>query len=83
MTPGYMYAYRVNIQPSGCPRKINREIVKTMVEGYSQVRENIRMFVLLLIFVFIFVFCIDHGGGVLLVAASKRAFCNSSFSILC
>ena len=32
-----MYAYKVNIQPSGCPRKINREIVKTMVEGYSQV----------------------------------------------
>ena len=37
LTPGYMYAYRVSIQPSGCPRKINREIVKTMVEGYSQV----------------------------------------------
>ena len=32
-----MYAYKVSIQPSGCPRKINREIVKTMVEGYSQV----------------------------------------------
>jgi len=37
LRPGYMYCYRVTIQPSGCPRRVNREIVATMVEAYSQV----------------------------------------------
>ena len=32
-----MYLYRVSIQPSGCPRRINREIVKTMVDAYAHV----------------------------------------------
>ena len=35
--PGYIYQYRVNIIPGGCPRRVNREIVRTMVECYSQV----------------------------------------------
>ena len=37
LRPGYLYLYRVSIQPSGCPRRINREIVKTMVDAYAHV----------------------------------------------
>ena len=51
LTPGYMYAYRVSIQPSGCPRKINREIVKTMVEGYSQVMVMVMVIVMIMVVV--------------------------------
>ena len=35
--PGYIYQYRVSIVPGGCPRRVNREIVRTMVESYTQV----------------------------------------------
>ena len=31
--PGYIYQYRVSIVPGGCPRRVNREIVRTMVES--------------------------------------------------
>lgn len=35
--PGYIFQYRVTILPGGCPRRVNREIVRTMVESYTQV----------------------------------------------
>lgn len=35
--PGYIYQYRVSIIPGGCPRRVNREIIRTMVDAYPQV----------------------------------------------
>ncbi|XP_023346536.1 protein argonaute-1 isoform X2 [Eurytemora carolleeae] len=35
--PGYIYQYNVNITPGGCPRRVNREIVKTMVDAYTAI----------------------------------------------
>ncbi|KAL0268325.1 UNVERIFIED_CONTAM: hypothetical protein PYX00_010313 [Menopon gallinae] len=37
MPRGYVHHYDVNIQPDKCPRKVNREIIETMVHAYSKI----------------------------------------------
>ncbi|XP_028178181.1 protein argonaute-2 [Ostrinia furnacalis] len=37
MPRGYVHHYDVNIQPDKCPRKVNREIVETMVHCYNKI----------------------------------------------
>lgn len=37
MPRGFLYHYDVTISPDKCPRKINREIIETMVKAYSKV----------------------------------------------
>lgn len=34
---GYIYHYYIDIQPDRCPRKVNREIIKAMVQAYSKI----------------------------------------------
>lgn len=36
MPRGYVHHYDINIQPDKCPRKVNREIIETMVAAYSK-----------------------------------------------
>uniref|UniRef100_A0A182MMT6 Protein argonaute-1 n=1 Tax=Anopheles culicifacies TaxID=139723 RepID=A0A182MMT6_9DIPT len=36
MPRGYVHHYDINIQPDKCPRKVNREIIETMVHAYSK-----------------------------------------------
>ena len=33
---GLIHHYDINILPDKCPRRVNREIIETMVQGYSQ-----------------------------------------------
>lgn len=42
MPRGYVHHYEVNIQPDKCPRKVNREIIETMVHAYSRIFGNLR-----------------------------------------
>ncbi|XP_039756477.1 protein argonaute-2 isoform X4 [Pararge aegeria] len=37
MPRGFVHHYDVNIQPDKCPRKVNREIVETMVNSYNKI----------------------------------------------
>ena len=37
MPRGYMHHYDVAIQPDKCPRKVNRDIIETMVNAYSKI----------------------------------------------
>ena len=37
MPRGYIHHYNINIQPDKCPRKVNRDIIETMVQKYSKV----------------------------------------------
>jgi len=37
MPRGFLYHYDISISPDKCPRKINREIIETMVLAYSKV----------------------------------------------
>ncbi|XP_017147364.1 protein argonaute-2 isoform X2 [Drosophila miranda] len=37
MPRGYVHHYDINIQPDKCPRKVNREIIETMVQAYSKI----------------------------------------------
>lgn len=37
MPRGYIHHYHVNIQPDKCPRKVNRDIIETMVQAYSKI----------------------------------------------
>nr|AID68365.1 argonaute 1 [Samia ricini] len=37
MPRGFVHHYDVNIQPDKCPRKVNREIVETMVHSYNKI----------------------------------------------
>ncbi|XP_059051135.1 protein argonaute-2 isoform X4 [Achroia grisella] len=37
MPRGFVHHYDVNIQPDKCPRKVNREIVETMVHAYNKI----------------------------------------------
>uniref|UniRef100_A0A914BUJ2 Protein argonaute-1 n=1 Tax=Acrobeloides nanus TaxID=290746 RepID=A0A914BUJ2_9BILA len=39
---GTIQYYQVDIQPDKCPRKVNREIVNTMVESFNKIFTNIR-----------------------------------------
>ncbi|CAG0893618.1 unnamed protein product [Darwinula stevensoni] len=42
MPSGYIHHYDVSIQPDKCPRKVNREIVETMVRAYSKIFGNLK-----------------------------------------
>ncbi len=37
MPRGYIHHYMVTIQPDKCPRKVNRDIIETMVHAYSKI----------------------------------------------
>jgi len=37
MPRGFIHHYDISIQPDKCPRKVNREIVETMVHAYSKI----------------------------------------------
>ncbi|XP_046446806.1 protein argonaute-2-like isoform X2 [Daphnia pulex] len=37
MPRGYIHHYDISIQPDKCPRKVNREIIETMVHAYSKI----------------------------------------------
>ncbi|XP_046745318.1 protein argonaute-2 isoform X3 [Diprion similis] len=37
MPRGFVHHYDINIQPDKCPRKVNREIIETMVRSYSKI----------------------------------------------
>merc|ERR1719422_2461541 len=37
MPRGFIHHYAVNIQPDKCPRKVNRDIIETMVHAYSKI----------------------------------------------
>lgn len=37
MPRGFLHLYEVNIQPDKCPRKINREIIETMVSAFPKI----------------------------------------------
>lgn len=40
MPRGFLHHYDVTITPDKCPRKINREIIETMVQSYSKIFGN-------------------------------------------
>lgn len=42
MPRGYVHHYDINIQPDKCPRKVNREIIETMVHAYSKIFGTLR-----------------------------------------
>ncbi|XP_026678240.1 protein argonaute-2 [Diaphorina citri] len=37
MPRGFVHHYEIQIQPDKCPRKVNREIIETMVHAYSKI----------------------------------------------
>jgi eukaryotic translation initiation factor 2C len=37
MPRGFLHHYDITITPDKCPRKINREIIETMVQSYSKI----------------------------------------------
>uniref|UniRef100_A0A1B0CSD2 Protein argonaute-1 n=1 Tax=Lutzomyia longipalpis TaxID=7200 RepID=A0A1B0CSD2_LUTLO len=37
MPRGYIHHYDINIQPDKCPRRVNSEIIETMVHAYSKI----------------------------------------------
>lgn len=37
MPRGFLHHYDITITPDKCPRKINREIIETMVQAYSKI----------------------------------------------
>ncbi|XP_039282440.1 protein argonaute-2 isoform X3 [Nilaparvata lugens] len=42
MPRGFVHHYDINIQPDKCPRKVNREIIETMVTAYSKIFGNLK-----------------------------------------
>lgn len=42
MPRGFLHHYDVTITPDKCPRKINREIIETMVQSYTKIFNNIK-----------------------------------------
>ena len=42
MPRGFLHHYDVTITPDKCPRKINREIIETMVQAYKKIFSNIK-----------------------------------------
>lgn len=42
MPRGFVHHYEVSIQPDKCPRKVNREIIETMVHAYSKIFGNLK-----------------------------------------
>lgn len=43
MPRGFVHHYDVTIQPDKCPRKVNREIIETMVHAYSKIFGNLKV----------------------------------------
>ena len=37
MPRGFIHHYQINILPDKCPRKVNRDIIQTMVQAYSKI----------------------------------------------
>jgi eukaryotic translation initiation factor 2C len=37
MPRGYIHHYHISIQPDKCPRKVNRDIIETMVHAYTRI----------------------------------------------
>jgi eukaryotic translation initiation factor 2C len=42
MPRGFVHHYDVSIQPDKCPRKVNREIIETMVHAYGKIFGNLK-----------------------------------------
>jgi len=42
MPRGYIHHYDVSIQPDKCPRKVNREIIETMVNAFPRIFSTLR-----------------------------------------
>ena len=42
MPRGYIHHYHVTITPDKCPRKVNRDIIDTMVQKYSRIFGNLK-----------------------------------------
>ncbi|KAH7725206.1 argonaute 2 [Aphelenchoides avenae] len=42
MPGGVIQYYNIDIQPDKCPRKVNREIVNTMIESFTKIFQGIR-----------------------------------------
>lgn len=42
MPRGFLHHYDITITPDKCPRKINREIIETMVQAYNKLFSNIK-----------------------------------------
>ncbi|KAF2350248.1 Protein argonaute Mid domain [Trinorchestia longiramus] len=42
MPRGYVQHYDVSIQPDKCPRKVNREIIETMVQSFPRIFSNLK-----------------------------------------
>ncbi|KAE8573837.1 Putative Argonaute 1 [Halyomorpha halys] len=42
MPRGFVHHYEISIQPDKCPRKVNREIIETMVHAYSKIFGNLK-----------------------------------------
>ena len=42
MPRGFIHHYDVSIQPDKCPRKVNREIIETMVHAYSKIFSTLK-----------------------------------------
>jgi len=42
MPRGYIHHYLINIQPDKCPRKVNRDIIETMVHAYGKIFNNLK-----------------------------------------
>ena len=42
MPRGFIHHYLINIQPDKCPRKVNRDIIETMVHAYGKIFNNLK-----------------------------------------
>jgi len=42
MPRGFIHHYLINIQPDKCPRKVNRDIIETMVQAYGKIFNNLK-----------------------------------------
>ena len=42
MPRGYIHHYLISIQPDKCPRKVNRDIIETMVHAYGKIFNNLK-----------------------------------------
>ena len=42
MPRGFIHHYHVSIVPDKCPRRVNREIIQTMVHAYSKIFGNLK-----------------------------------------
>lgn len=42
MPRGFIHHYQISIVPDKCPRRVNREIIQTMVQAYSRIFGNLK-----------------------------------------